>query len=97
MGGEPLADRARAIVDAARARNPDGAAWAPLTSREFEIARLVADGRTNASIAEELGIATRTVGAHVEHILAKLGVGRRAEIAVWAASRAVLHSRPSRR
>ena len=49
------------------------------------MARLVAEGRTNAEIAAELGVAPRTVGAHVEHILAKLGVGRRTEIAAWTA------------
>ncbi len=87
VGARPLADRARVVLDAARARHPDAAPWAPLTSREFEVARLVADGYTNAAVAEELGIAPRTVGAHVEHIMAKLGVGRRAEIAVWAAAR----------
>ena len=79
--------------------------WAPLTSREFEVARLIADGYTNVEIAEELSIARKTVASHVEHILAKLGVGRRAEIAVWASTRtaprtaraSVLHSPPSRR
>jgi DNA-binding CsgD family transcriptional regulator len=34
-----------------------------------------------------LGISPRTVSAHIEHILAKLGVGRRAEVAAWVASR----------
>lgn len=68
--------------------------WAPLTAREFEVARLVADGLTNPLIAAELGVAPKTVAAHVEHILAKLGVGRRAEIAAWTASVPVLHSRP---
>ena len=68
--------------------------WAPLTAREFQIARLVTEGRTNVEIAEELGIARKTVSAHLEHIFAKLGIGRRAEIAAWTASRPVLHSRP---
>jgi non-specific serine/threonine protein kinase len=63
-----------------------------LTAREFEIARLVTEGQTNAEIGEELGIARKTVSAHLEHIFAKLGIGRRAEIAAWTASRPVLHS-----
>jgi DNA-binding CsgD family transcriptional regulator len=67
--------------------------WAPLTAREFEVARLVTEGRTNVEIGEELGIARKTVSAHLEHIFAKLGIGRRAEIAAWTASRPVLHSR----
>ena len=57
--------------------------WRPLTSREFEVARLIADGLTNAEIAAMLTIAPKTASAHVEHILAKLGVARRVEIATW--------------
>ena len=60
--------------------------WAPLTAREYEVARLVADGATNPEIAEALDVATKTVAAHIEHILAKLGAGRRAEIAAWVAA-----------
>jgi DNA-binding CsgD family transcriptional regulator len=59
--------------------------WYPLTAREFEVAKLVAAGMTNAEIAEHLTIAPKTASAHIEHILAKLGVTRRAEIAAWAA------------
>ncbi|GAB6902378.1 ATP-binding protein [Kineosporia succinea] len=62
-----------------------GQPWHPLTAREFEVARLIADGLTNRQIAERLVVAPKTVSAHVEHILTKLGVGRRTEIAVWAA------------
>jgi DNA-binding CsgD family transcriptional regulator len=50
------------------------------------VARLISEGRTNAEIAEELGIAPKTASSHVEHILAKLGASRRAEIATWAAT-----------
>jgi non-specific serine/threonine protein kinase len=54
-----------------------------LTRREQEIARLVARGRTNRQIAEQLFIAERTVDTHVEHIRDKLDVHSRAEIAAW--------------
>jgi DNA-binding CsgD family transcriptional regulator len=57
-----------------------------LTAREFEVARLIAEGLTNAAIADELTIAPKTASSHVEHILAKLGVSRRAEIAAWVAT-----------
>jgi DNA-binding CsgD family transcriptional regulator len=46
---------------------------------------LVAAGLTNRQIAVELTVSPKTVSAHIEHILAKLGAARRAEIAVWAA------------
>jgi DNA-binding CsgD family transcriptional regulator len=55
----------------------------PLTAREFEVAQLIAEGATNREIAERLVIAPKTASTHVEHILAKLGVSRRAEIAAW--------------
>jgi DNA-binding CsgD family transcriptional regulator len=57
-----------------------------LTARETEVARLVATGATNRQIAAALYISPKTVAAHVEHILTKLGAARRAEIAAWAAS-----------
>ena len=41
---------------------------------------------TNAQVAAELGLSPKTVSAHLEHIMAKLGVGRRAEVAAWVAS-----------
>ena len=57
----------------------------PLSSRELEVARLVASGATNREIAATLTIAPKTASSHIEHILAKLGFSRRAEIAAWAA------------
>ncbi|MEO8261935.1 MAG: LuxR C-terminal-related transcriptional regulator [Pseudolysinimonas sp.] len=55
----------------------------PLTAREFEVAQLIAEGATNREIAERLVIAPKTASTHVEHILAKLGASRRAEVAAW--------------
>ena len=60
--------------------------WRPLTIREFEVARLIGAGRTNGEIAAELAIAPKTVSAHVEHVLAKLDMRRRAEVATWVAT-----------
>ena len=66
---------------------PDSAApaWHPLTTREHEVATLVGQGMTNREIAAALFLSPKTVSAHVEHILAKLGASRRAEIAAWVA------------
>lgn len=87
LRSEPLLSRTEELVRATRGRGLDQEPWRPLTVREFEVARLIAEGRTNAEIAEELAIAAKTASSHVEHILAKLGVSRRAEIAAWAATR----------
>src|SRR5262249_50260726 len=54
-----------------------------LTRREMEVAGLVAPGLTNPQIAHTLLLSRRTVGRHIEHIFAKLGVQARAEVAVW--------------
>jgi non-specific serine/threonine protein kinase len=56
-----------------------------LTSREQEIARLVADGLSNHDIAERLVITEGTVEVHVKHILGKLGFRSRTQVAGWVA------------
>jgi DNA-binding CsgD family transcriptional regulator/tetratricopeptide (TPR) repeat protein len=102
---EELAARARVDlrppqpVMAARAESaPDRlrAAAIPahrLSAREVEVLRLVAAGRTNGEIAEELFITRKTAGVHVTHILDKLGVSNRVEAAM-AASRLGLAPTP---
>lgn len=57
-----------------------------LTSREFEILKLIAKGLSNKLIARELGISDGTVKVHVKHILKKLGLRSRVEAAVWMIS-----------
>ncbi len=84
LGSVALAGRADDLRRMARGRLAVDEPWRPLTSREFAVARLISQGMTNAEIAETLGIAPKTASAHVEHILAKLGAARRAEIATWA-------------
>jgi DNA-binding CsgD family transcriptional regulator len=83
---EPLMARADELARVGRGRGTFEEPWHPLSAREFEVARLIAEGMTNADIAGELSIAPKTASAHVEHILAKLGVARRAEIAAWVSS-----------
>jgi DNA-binding CsgD family transcriptional regulator len=86
MGAAPVLARADQLARTAKGRGAEQEPWHPLTTREFEVARKVAEGLTNAELADELSISPRTAGSHVEHILAKLGVSRRAEIAAWTTS-----------
>lgn len=86
LASAPLASRADELHRQARGRGADEEAWYPLTAREFEVARAIAQGNTNGQIAVELFVSPKTVSAHVEHILAKLGASRRAEIATWVAT-----------
>jgi ATP/maltotriose-dependent transcriptional regulator MalT len=55
-----------------------------LTSREFEVLRLVAGGETNKAIATELVLSERTVDRHVSNIFTKLGVTSRAAATAYA-------------
>jgi DNA-binding CsgD family transcriptional regulator/tetratricopeptide (TPR) repeat protein len=86
LGSHPLMSRADELARIGRGRGTFEEPWRPLTAREFSVARLIAEGLTNAEIADRLEIAPKTASSHVEHILAKLGVTRRAEIAAWTAT-----------
>ncbi|HET9666105.1 MAG TPA: response regulator transcription factor, partial [Desertimonas sp.] len=55
-----------------------------LTQRELEILRLVARGKTNRGIAQELVISEKTVASHVSHIFTKLGVTSRSAATAYA-------------
>jgi DNA-binding NarL/FixJ family response regulator len=55
-----------------------------LGPREQEVVKLVADGLTNAQIAERLVISPNTVKDHLKRVHRKLGASTRAEVAVWA-------------
>ncbi|MEU0599201.1 AAA family ATPase [Streptomyces sp. NPDC006393] len=82
-----LAQRARLSLTHAPRRRPapaDPAESLGLTSRERDVLRLVALGRTNRQIAEELFISPKTASVHVSNILGKLGVSGRGEAAAVA-------------
>jgi len=56
----------------------------PLTAREVEILKLVAQGMSNQEIAEKLVISERTVRTHVTNILGKLHLANRTQAALYA-------------
>jgi non-specific serine/threonine protein kinase len=57
-----------------------------LSARELEVARLVAGGLSNPAIAADLFVSVATVKTHVSHILAKLGLESRVQLANWVAA-----------
>lgn len=71
----------RATGRSMRRRSPDGhRRQSTLTEREQEVARLVAQGMTNAQVAEELGLRRRTVEGHVYRLFDKLEISDRSEV-----------------
>lgn len=70
-----------------------------VSAREGQVAALIALGLSNREIGEVLIVSVQTVEAHVTHILNKLGLRYRTQVAVWAAERGVgpLNIRASRR
>ena len=72
-----LSGRARRLADAVQGGGR------PLTDREREVAALVAHGLSNREIARRLVLSERTAQNHVQHILGKLGLRSRTQIAQW--------------
>jgi len=72
------------------AANPDESAgpWGDLTRSERRVVEMVAAGRSNAGIADELSVSRRTVESHLYHAYPKLGVSNRVELALLVADRA---------
>jgi two-component system, NarL family, response regulator LiaR len=55
-----------------------------LTEREYDVVRLVAQGRSNQEIAHQLSISEKTVKTHISHILGKLSLQDRTQLAIYA-------------
>ena len=85
LGMRPLMDRVAAIQEQIRLQ-PESAPAYPdgLTQREVEVLCLIAAGKTDRDIAEELVIAESTVRRHVSNIYAKIGASNRVEAATYA-------------
>ncbi|MDQ3643694.1 MAG: response regulator transcription factor, partial [Actinomycetota bacterium] len=79
LGMGPMASKAANLIEELQATEVP----TPLTRRELDVARLVAEGLTNREIAEQLYLSERTAQNHVQHILTKLALSNRSQLAVW--------------
>jgi len=87
-GGKSLMDPnvTERLLTRLREGTPEDARLASLTAREKEVLALIADGLTNRQIGERLFLAEKTVKNYVSGLLAKLGMERRTQAAVYGAS-----------
>jgi two-component system response regulator DevR len=85
--GESLLDPAltRQVMERLRGENVEDERLARLTTQERNILELIADGKTNRQIADDLYLAEKTVKNYVSNLLSKMGFARRTEAAVYAA------------
>jgi DNA-binding NarL/FixJ family response regulator len=95
-GAPRVEDEARRALRRAGARSgrsgpraPEGAGLHALTTREHEIAMLVADGLTNRQIGARIFLSEKTVETHLSHVFTKLGVRSRTQVATLIARRAM--------
>ena len=82
IGLTDLATRMRSVLGASVGPATGRVSSPALTRRQLEIAELVAEGLSNAAIADRLFISVRTVTSHLDHIYTKLGINNRTELAV---------------
>lgn len=73
-------------------RKRPSSGWASLTPTERQVVDLVGQGLSNQEIGDRLFISARTVGSHLSHVYAKLGMSSRAELAAGAARRSATSS-----
>jgi DNA-binding NarL/FixJ family response regulator len=85
--GESLLDPSvtARVLERLRAPEPEPDPLAELTVQERRILELIAEGKTNRQIGEEMYLAEKTVKNYVSNVLAKLGMHRRSEAAAYAA------------
>src|SRR5262249_21456813 len=85
LGAKPALARADALIAQLAPGQPALPAYPDsLTTREVEVLRLIAQGRSNREIATPLFISTRTVNRHIENLYRKIGAHSKADATAYA-------------
>ena len=93
LGMRPLVERVQERLDRARTGDAETPSYpGGLSQREVEVLRLVAQGKSNREIGEELGISEGTARRHVSNIYQKIGVNNRSEATSYALREGLLSS-----
>ncbi len=89
--GQSLLDPAvtASVLERVRRSKDEDDKWAQLTEQERRILELIANGKTNREIAEEVNLSDKTVKNYVSNILSKLELSRRSQAAAYMAERRV--------
>ncbi|WP_443049906.1 helix-turn-helix transcriptional regulator [Streptomyces sp. NBC_00287] len=95
LGALPLLERVDALIRRGRLSDTRDHTTSPLTAREQDVLRLLARGRSNRQIGEELFISGKTASVHVSNILAKLGAASRGEAVAIAYREGLIAPEPT--
>ena len=87
--GKEMARQHRTVLDRKGVRR---SASVRLTAREMEVLQLVAEGRANKQIADELGISIKTVEKHRDHLMRKLDIHDTASLTRYAIAEGIIES-----
>jgi DNA-binding NarL/FixJ family response regulator len=89
LGAKPDIERLDALTRRRYGENAPGG----LTTREVQVLRLVASGKTNRAIAKQLGLSDKTVARHVHNSLIKIGARSRAAATAYAYEHGLIEPR----
>jgi DNA-binding NarL/FixJ family response regulator len=92
LGAQPALEIVRNRLLAIPQHRIDKHRYGGLTTRERQVAALIAQGRSNREIGQSMVVGTRTVETYVTRILNKLGFDTRVQIATWALERGLVAS-----
>jgi len=93
IDAEFASDERYIVSDVSESTGPSRTGGAGLTPREIEIIQLLAEGRSNKQMAQELGLSVRTVESHRLHVMRKLHVRSLVQLLYYAMDHSIVSRR----